>query len=107
LVTITFTAHDGRTYVVQADIGLSVMKAARNADVANIDAECGGACSCATCQIYVDPAWLDIVGLPSAAEDAMLDSAPQRRPNSRLSCQIQVTEALDGLKLSVPESQYR
>lgn len=106
MVAITFIAHDGRTRLVQADIGLSVMKAARNADVPNIDAECGGACSCATCQVYVDPAWLEIVGLPSAAEDAMLDQAPQRRPNSRLSCQIQVTAALDGLTLSVPESQY-
>ena len=105
-MAITFVSHDGTAQVVEAEVGLSVMKAARNADVPNIDADCGGACACATCQVFVDPEWFEATGPMSEEEDAMLDLAVQRQPTSRLSCQIQVTKALDGLRVTVPESQF-
>lgn len=106
LVAITFVSHDGETQVVEAKVGLTVMRAARNANVPNIDAECGGACACATCQVFVDPDWFEATGEISDEEEALLDFSAQRRETSRLSCQIQVTEALDGLKVTVPESQF-
>ena len=71
-----------------------------------IDADCGGACSCATCHVYVDEAWLDKVGGVNPTEDAMLSLTNERRANSRLSCQIPVTEELDGLVVTTPEFQF-
>jgi 2Fe-2S ferredoxin len=73
--------------------------------VPGIDADCGGACACATCHVYVDEAFLDKVGKPSPMEDSMLDFASERKSNSRLSCQIGVSDALDGLRVTVPEFQ--
>ena len=73
--------------------------------VPGIDAECGGACACATCHVYVDDAWAAAAGKPEAMEEDMLDFAHEPRENSRLSCQIMVTDALDGLVVHVPERQ--
>ena len=70
----------------------------------NIKAECGGACSCATCHVYVDEAWRDKLAAPTPEEEGMLDSAPDTKPNSRLSCQILMREELDGLKLTLAPS---
>jgi 2Fe-2S ferredoxin len=81
------------------------MENAIRQSVPGIEAECGGACACATCHVYVDDAWTEIVGKPAAMEEDMLDFAFDVRPNSRLSCQIKVTDALDGLVVSVPERQ--
>jgi 2Fe-2S ferredoxin len=102
---ITFIEHNGTEHQVDADLGLSVMRAAIDNLVPGIDADCGGECSCATCHVYVDPAWMDKVGKPEDREESMLDLNPEREANSRLSCQIPVTDELDGLKVTVPEFQ--
>ena len=105
MTTITFIEHSGREYVVQATDGQSLMRAAVSNGVPGIDAECGGACACATCHVYVDDAWSEKVGQPSPMEEDMLDFAVDVRPTSRLSCQIKVTAALEGLVVHVPERQ--
>jgi 2Fe-2S ferredoxin len=74
--------------------------------VPGIDADCGGACACATCHVYVEPEWMPAVGKRSAMEEDMLDFAFDVRDSSRLSCQIKVSPALDGLKVRVPEKQF-
>lgn len=102
---ITFIEHDGTEHTVDGEAGLSVMRAAIDNLVPGIDADCGGECSCATCHVYVDPGWMAKVGQPDEREESMLDLNPEREPNSRLSCQIPVTEELDGLVVKVPEFQ--
>lgn len=85
---------------------MTVMEAAKQSDIAGIDAECGGSCACATCHVYVDEAFTDKVGKPSAMEQSMLDFAENVKETSRLSCQIKVRDDLDGLKVTTPESQH-
>jgi 2Fe-2S ferredoxin len=102
---ITFIEQNGAEHVVEAETGLSVMESAIKNMVPGIDADCGGACACATCHVYVDDAWRDKVGKPSAMEESMLDFAYEPKENSRLSCQIQVSDALDGLIVRLPEFQ--
>ncbi|MBB3932831.1 2Fe-2S ferredoxin [Kaistia hirudinis] len=105
MAKITYIAFDGTEYVVEAKDGSTVMEnAVRNA-VPGIEAECGGACACATCHVYVDPAWVEATGEPEPMEEDMLDFAHDVQPTSRLSCQIRVSPALDGLVVRVPESQ--
>lgn len=103
--TIIYVQPDGARRSVTATLGDTVMNAAVTNDVPGIVAECGGSCSCATCHVYVDEAWQDTAGPPSAMEEDMLDFAIDVRASSRLSCQIEVTEALDGLVVHVPETQ--
>ena len=103
--TIKFIEHSGTEHVVEAETGASVMNAAFNNLVPGIDADCGGQCSCATCHVIVADSWIANVGPPSVKEEAMLDMNPERAANSRLSCQIQVTDALDGLVLQLPQYQ--
>jgi ferredoxin, 2Fe-2S len=103
---ITFIQPDGTEQVVEAQSGMTVMEAAKKNDVEGIEAECGGACACATCHVYVDEAWREAVGGPSEMEEDMLDFAFDVRPVSRLSCQIKVSDALDGLVVRVPEKQF-
>jgi 2Fe-2S ferredoxin len=74
--------------------------------IPGIDADCGGACACATCHVYIDEAWRELVGGPSDMEETMLDFAENVQPSSRLSCQIKVSDALDGLVLKMPKSQH-
>jgi 2Fe-2S ferredoxin len=102
---ITYIEKSGKEHVVDAALGLSVMEAAIRNMVPGIDADCGGACACATCHVYVDPAWTDKVGKPEAMEESMLDFAYEPKENSRLSCQINVTAELDGLVVRLPEFQ--
>lgn len=102
---ITFIEHNGTEHTVDAENGLSVMRAAIDNLVPGIDADCGGECSCATCHVYVDAAWMPTVGQPDDREESMLDLNPERESSSRLSCQIPVTDALDGLVVRVPEFQ--
>lgn len=102
---VTYIQPDGRRSEVEARLGASVMETAIDNDVEGIVAECGGACSCATCHVYVDPEWLAKLAPPDPQEDGMLDCVLDRRPNSRLSCQIEVREDLDGLVVQVPEAQ--
>lgn len=102
---ITYVAFDGTRYDIDAREGTTVMENAVRHSLPGIEAECGGACACATCHVYVDPAFADLVGEPQPMEEDMLDFASDVRPNSRLSCQIRVTAALDGLIVSMPERQ--
>jgi len=102
---ITFIQPDGSAVEIDARSGESLMEAAIDNDVAGIVAECGGACSCATCHVYVDPEWAARLPAPDALEDGMLDCVLDRKDSSRLSCQIRVEDALDGMRVSVPEEQ--
>ena len=104
---ITYIEHDGTTHVVDAEVGSTVMESALKGSVTGIVAECGGSCTCATCMVYVDEAWLDKVGTRSEEEEDQLDFAFDVKPTSRLSCQIKVTEALDGLIVRTPAYQGR
>jgi 2Fe-2S ferredoxin len=104
---ITYIEHDGTVHTVEAEIGSTVMESALKAGVTGIVAECGGSCTCATCMVYVDEAWLDKTGERSEEEEDQLDFAFDVKPNSRLSCQIKVTEALDGLIVRTPAYQGR
>jgi 2Fe-2S ferredoxin len=106
MAKITFIQPDGTRQEVVAEPGMTVMEAARKELVPGIEAECGGACSCATCHVYVDEAWREKVGPPSQMEEDMLDFAFDVRASSRLSCQIKVSDDLDGLVVSVPEKQF-
>jgi 2Fe-2S ferredoxin len=103
---ITYIEHDGTEHQVDAPTGTTVMNAALDNLVPGIDADCGGECSCATCHVMVDKAWMAKVGQPSEAEESMLDLNPERVENSRLSCQIPVTDELDGLVVNLPEFQF-
>jgi 2Fe-2S ferredoxin len=106
MAKITFIQPDGSRQEVVAEPGMTVMEAARKELVPGIEAECGGACSCATCHVYVEETWREKVGPPSQMEEDMLDFAFDVRESSRLSCQIKVSEELDGLVVSVPEKQF-
>lgn len=103
---ITFTDSSGNARTVEAENGSTVMETAIRNNIPGIEAECGGACACATCHVYVDSAWLAKVGEQNAIEQSMLDYADDARENSRLACQIKVTEALDGLTVTIPEAQH-
>jgi len=103
---ILFVNAHGDPQETEATEGSSAMRAALTGGVKGIDADCGGEASCATCHVYVDDAWLERVGEPGLDEDDMLEfTACERKPNSRLSCQIRVDAELDGLVLNIPESQ--
>lgn len=102
---ITYIEHDGTEHTIDVKPGLSVMEGAVKNNIPGIDADCGGACACATCHVYVNEAWREKVGPPTPMEEDMLDFGYEVRENSRLSCQIRVTEELDGLVVTTPERQ--
>jgi len=102
---IIYVEANGTRHVVEAPIGLSLMQVARDNMVPGIPADCGGACSCATCHGYIEESFLDRIDAADETEDGLLSSAPDRRPNSRLTCQILVVPALDGLTVEVPATQ--
>jgi 2Fe-2S ferredoxin len=106
MAKITYIEFDGTEHVVDVKPGLSVMEGAVKNNIPGIDADCGGACACATCHVYVDAAWADKTGTKSAMEESMLDFAENVEETSRLSCQIKVSDALDGLVVRMPESQH-
>ena len=103
---ITFIQFDGTETSIDAEIGSTVMNTALDNLVPGIDADCGGECSCATCHVLVDEGWMEKVGQPNDTEESMLDLNPDRAANSRLSCQIKVSDDLDGLVVNLPEFQY-
>ncbi|MCX7306657.1 MAG: 2Fe-2S iron-sulfur cluster-binding protein [Afipia sp.] len=105
MVKVNFTDHTGTTRTVDVEAGATVMEAAIRNAIPGIEAECGGACACATCHVYVDAPWGEKVGAPTPMEEDMLDFGFDVRPNSRLSCQIKITDELEGLSLSTPERQ--
>jgi 2Fe-2S ferredoxin len=102
---ITFIDTEGTTRTVDAEVGATVMETALKNGVPGIEAECGGACACATCHVYVEPAWFEKIGAPTPMEEDMLDFGYDVRENSRLSCQIKVTDEIDGLTVHTPERQ--
>ena len=106
MAKITFITHDGETHTADITPGWSLMEGAVKNQVPGIDADCGGACACATCHVYVDPAWTPALPPKNDVEEAMLDFAQAAAPNSRLSCQIQVTSELEGLVVRLPVSQH-
>jgi 2Fe-2S ferredoxin len=103
---ITYIEHGGTPHTVEVAIGMSVMEGAVRNDVPGIDAECGGACACATCHVYVDAAWRAATGEPGPGERDMIEFASAVGPGSRLSCQIKVSEQLEGLVVRLPLSQH-
>ena len=106
MAKIHFVDHSGETRTIDVENGATVMEAAIRNAIPGIEAECGGACACATCHVYVDPAWLDKLPKQQEMEVQMLDFAQEVKPNSRLSCQIKVTPSLDGLIVRTPKSQH-
>ena len=105
MVLVRFVDPAGQETDVAIDDGISVMEGAVTAGIAGIDADCGGQLSCATCHVYLGEAWVGLVPAPSEEEDALLDFAAERQPNSRLSCQIIVKPELDGLEIGIPVHQ--
>ena len=106
MVSLTFITADGAELSVEGRPGMSLMEAARSAAVPGIEAECGGACSCATCHVYVSQGWVNRLPSPEAMETELLEFAWEPdAEKSRLSCQITITEELDGLTVSVPAQQ--
>lgn len=106
MAKITYIEHDGTQHVIDVASGMTVMEGAVKNTIPGIDADCGGACACATCHVYVDEAWMGKVGKPESMEEDMLDFAFDVRENSRLSCQIKVSDELDGLRIILPEKQF-
>jgi ferredoxin, 2Fe-2S len=106
LAKITYLQADGAEFAIEVQPGYSVMQGAVQNSVPGILAECGGNCACGTCKIYIAEAWRGKTGLPSDMEEAMLELNEDHHPGKRLSCQIEVTQDLDGLVVTLPESQF-
>ena len=105
MIKVTFIEHSGDVHEIETETGSSLMEVAMNNDVPGIDADCGGGCSCATCHVYVDSAWLDKLTPPDAMEESMLGLNTMREENSRLSCQMDTSDELNGLVVNLPEFQ--
>jgi ferredoxin, 2Fe-2S len=106
MAKITYVEFGGKEHVLEVPTGLTVMEGARDNGVPGIEADCGGACACSTCHVYVDAAWVGRLPTKDAMEEDMLDFAYQPDPvRSRLTCQLKVSDALDGLKVFMPEKQ--
>ena len=103
---VLFLSHDGVEYPVDAHAGDSLMAAALDNAVPGIDAECGGGCACGTCHVYIDAVWADRVAPVADMEEGMLDFVHKREETSRLACQVTVDDALDGLVVRIPASQF-
>lgn len=106
MAKITFIEHNGTEHAIDVENGMTVMEGAIKNSIPGIDADCGGACACATCHVYVGEGWTEKVGPAESMEEDMLDFAFDVRENSRLSCQIKVTDELDGLVVNLPEKQF-
>ena len=102
---ITYISHDGKKNVVEVPIGLTVMEGAIQNNIQGIDADCGGSMACATCHVYVEKEWFDKIPKAEEAEVDMIDMAIEPKKNSRLSCQIIISDELDGLTVTTPEKQ--
>ena len=103
---VTFIEFNGTAHTVAAENGLSLMRAAIDNNVPGIDADCGGNCACATCHVYITPEWQGKTGSQDDMEIAMLDFAAETKPHSRLACQIAMTDALNGLVVTMPAGQH-
>ena len=105
MAKITYYTHDGKTHNIDVQNGLTVMEGAVQTDISGIDADCGGGMACATCHVYVKEEWLDKLPVKEDGEEDMLDMAFEPKNNSRLSCQLIVSDDLDGLTVHMPEKQ--
>ena len=106
MAKITYVEYGGKEHVVEVPNGLTVMEGARDNGIPGIEADCGGACACSTCHVYVDAAWVDRLPKKDAMEADMLDFAWNPDPvRSRLTCQLKVSMALDGLRVQMPQKQ--
>lgn len=103
---ITYVSHDGTEYPVEVPVGYSLMEGALNNGVPGIEADCGGACACATCHIFIETPWQKVTGAPEELETSMLEFVGTVRESSRLSCQVKVTEGFEGLVVRLPERQH-
>jgi 2Fe-2S ferredoxin len=103
---VTYVDPDGTEHRLEGENGMTVMEVAVQGGLDGIEADCGGACACATCHVYVDAAWRDAVGPAEGDEAEMLEFAIDPGPGSRLSCQIRLSAALDGLRVGIPVSQH-
>ena len=101
MANLIITGRDGSERTIEGRPGWSVMENIRNAGFDELLALCGGCCSCATCHVHVEPEWLDRLAPMDGDEDDLLETSSHRRPNSRLSCQIEFEEALDGLRVTI------
>ena len=106
MAKITFITNDLKTHTFEVQNGLTVMEGAVQNDVPGIDADCGGGCACATCMVFIDAEWKEKITPISDEEESMLDFHEYKEENSRLGCQISVTEEFDGLKVRMPPSQH-
>ena len=106
MAKITYIENDGTEHTVDVKTGLSVMEGAIKNNIPGIDADCGGACACATCHVYVEKEWLSKLEPMQEMEKTMLDFAEGVESNSRLSCQIKVSDALEGFTVKMPKSQH-
>ena len=105
MAKITYIEHNGTNHTVDVQNGLTVMEGAVQNNIPGIDADCGGSMACATCNVYVKEDWFDKINKKSEGEDDMLDQAYEPKKNSRLSCQLIVSDDLDGLVVDMPEKQ--
>ena len=105
MTKIMYIEHNGKPLTIDVANGLSVMEGAIQNNIPGIDADCGGSCACATCHVYVDKKWFDKLPNKESAEEDMLDMAFEPKSNSRLSCQLTVSDALDGLVVKMPSKQ--
>ena len=105
MAKITYNTHDSKTHTIEVQNGLTVMEGAVQNDIPGIDADCGGGMACATCHVYVKEDWFNKLPKKAEGEDDMLDQAYEPKQNSRLSCQIIISEELDGLKVTTPAKQ--
>mgnify|MGYP001228660458 FL=1 len=105
MAKVTFIDFQGNTKTINVENGLSVMEGAIQNDVPGIDADCGGSMACATCHVYVEEKWLNKLPKPEDGEVDMIDMAFEPKKNSRLSCQITISDELDGLVINIPEKQ--
>ncbi|MFY0623769.1 MAG: 2Fe-2S iron-sulfur cluster binding domain-containing protein [Pelagimonas sp.] len=106
MAKITYIEHNGTEHVVEVANGLTVMEGARDNGIPGIEADCGGACACSTCHVYVDPAWVEKIPAKDDMEEDMLDFAFEPDPaTSRLTCQMKVSDVMDGLVVRMPEKQ--
>ena len=102
---ITYIEHNGKSHTLNVENGLTVMEGAIQNNIPGIDADCGGGCACATCHVYVDEKWFNKLPKPEEGEIDMIDMAFEPKKNSRLSCQLIVTDEMDGLEVTTPEKQ--
>ena len=102
---ITYNTHDNKTHTIDVQKGLSVMEGAVQNDIPGIDADCGGSMACATCHVYVEEKWLNKLPKLEEGEIDMIDMAFEPKKNSRLSCQLIISDELDGLEVTTPEKQ--